>query len=219
MKRLPLCTAALLWAVAAGQGLGVAADAYCAPGSYAGRDSYGGAGVSQAGFASDMEDGAERYASGVESWWDDICDCVRERRLLGYKRLQKKHRKFLYPECPPYCSPTFGYHHTQWRPFPGECEYVWSSAPGEVVYPTPAAPPAMFVPPPAQLPAAPPEIREAPPYFPEEPPLIQPAEPAARRPCRRPIRRRFGWRSVPAGPSGRACSRHSNRALPANQLE
>lgn len=143
------------------------------------------AAVQQAGFADDLEDSAEDYASGVGSFWDNVCDCVRERRLLGYKRSQKKHRKLLYPECSPACSPTFGYHHTQWRPFP-EYEYVWTSQPADPAWPThvPAASPV-----PAESPATlspmlelTPETTEPgplpAPYFPEPSPQSSPAQPA-----------------------------------------
>jgi hypothetical protein len=104
--------------------------------------------------------------------------------LRGYKRVQKKHRKFLYPECSPACSPTFGYHHTQWRQFP-ECDYVWTSEPAVPAWttPVPAASPV-----PAESPAtlspmlelAPEAAEPGPlpaPYFPEPAPQSSPAQP------------------------------------------
>jgi hypothetical protein len=135
--------------------------------------------IQQAGFADDFEDSAEDYASGAESFWDNLRDCVRERRLLGYKRVQKKHRKFLYPECSPACSPTFGYHHTQWRQFP-ECDYVWTSEPSVPAWPThvPAESPATLSP---MLELTPEATEPGPlpaPYFPEPSPQASPVQPA-----------------------------------------
>jgi hypothetical protein len=171
-----MCTIALLCSVAVGRNCGMAADRYEHAGEISG-------GVTPAGYHGAFADTSERYASGFERLCDGIKDCVRATRLRGYKRLQKKHRDLLYPECPPYCSPTFGYHHTQWKPFPDNCEYMWSTVPGQAIYEAapPTAPPLILplTPTPAPMPSS--GVPEAPPaeqpYFPESGPLIQPADP------------------------------------------
>ena len=87
MTRLSLCTGLLL-ALAAAQESVSAADRYCSPGgAYSKSDA--GYGVVQTGFAGDFSDDAERYSSGFESWLQDVKDCMRRRRLRGYKRVQQ----------------------------------------------------------------------------------------------------------------------------------
>lgn len=164
-----------------------AAEPYCAPRAPAGNfvtpAGYGHAG----GYALDIEDSADRYASGLERWCDNIKDCVRDTRRLGYKRQQKQHRDLLYPQCPPYCSPTHGYYHTRWRRFSEECEYMWSGAPDQVIYESPAmgTPSVPLSPTPEYLPPQPPSLAPpaAEPYFPEAPPVIRPADPGVAPPA------------------------------------
>jgi len=181
MSRISMCTLALVCTVAIGPNSGVAADRYGIAGEVS-------EGVTPAGYdhgeaMSELADTSERYSSGIERWRSGIKDCVRSTRLRGYKRLQTKHRRLLYPQCPPYCSPTFGYHHTQWKPFPEQCEYVFSNVPEQILYPIPAAPSAIELQTPIPEPNAPafdptPAPPAAEPYYPEGAPLIFPEETA-----------------------------------------
>jgi hypothetical protein len=125
----------------------------------------------------DCEDDFDRYSSGFERWCRDVRERIRERRLRGYKRAQHTHHHFLYPQCPPFCSPTFGHFQTQWRPFPTAYQPVWTSGPVDPVWPAPLAEPELL--PPTRAPQAVPQ--PAPgvePYFPENAPLIEPSETA-----------------------------------------
>ena len=147
----------------------------------AGAASYGG--VRSVGYdAYDRDDGPERFSSGFERWWLNFSDCIRRRRLRGYKRTHSDHHKFLYPQSPPYCTPTFGYHHTQWRPFPEAYEYSWTTPQSQPVWPQPMQEPALLplTPTPQTAPGAVPAPAPAveTPYFPESAPLIQPSNEA-----------------------------------------
>ena len=166
MLRITLALSAFVTAAALGTSQSFAGDAYSAD--------YG---IQQAGYYA--EDDPAQYGSVWECWWEDVCDCVRTTRLRGYKRLQRKHRKFLYPEYSVACSPTFGYHHTQWRQFP-ECDYVWTSAPAATAWPTPtsAAQPAMLTPMLEIAPESSPSGTSPAPYFPEPAPQLTPVQPA-----------------------------------------
>lgn len=160
-----------------------AAEPYSPPGGagvYVTPVGYGHAGGG--GYPLAVDDGSDRYAPFFERVCGNIKDCVRDTRRLGYKRQQKKHRDLLYPQCPPYCSPTHGYYHTQWRRFSTECEYMLPGVPGGVIYESPGiASPAMLplAPTPTYHPHASPALAPpaAEPYFPEAAPLIQPADP------------------------------------------
>lgn len=162
---------------------GAAAQPY---GAALGTDVYGataGAAIQPVGYDSyDLVDDSQRYSSGFERWWNNFSDCIRRRRLRGYKRSHSNHHKLLYPQCPPHCSPTFGYHHTQWRPFPQSYDYTWTTSPGQTALPTPVAEPALLplTPTPQAAPDIAPEL--APPaekpYFPEAAPMIQPSNEA-----------------------------------------
>jgi hypothetical protein len=181
MSRIPLCTLAMLCTVAIGRDAGVAAEPQQGVVAAVGTQATPAGREADITLVSGFADDSERYASGVEHWCRGIKDCIRSTRLRGYKRLQKKHRDLLYPECPPYCSPTYGYHTTRWRQFPEHCEYIYSNVPGEVIYQGPAVAPPQMLPltptpeyvPPSATPAPP----AAEPYFPEAAPLIQPADP------------------------------------------
>ncbi|MBL8850120.1 MAG: hypothetical protein JNG89_10565 [Planctomycetaceae bacterium] len=170
MLRITLAIAAFLGVVGIGSASGFADDAYPGEGH-----STGGS-IQQAGYYAEEDPG--QNLSAWECFWEDFRECVRARRLTGYKRVQRKHRKFLYPEYSVACSPTFGYHHTQWRQFP-DCDYVWTSQPQAAAWPTPAtaAPPAVLSP---MLETAPEESATTPPpaqYFPEPVPQLTPVQP------------------------------------------
>ena len=132
----------------------------------------------------DCEDGW-----GIMSFWRDWHDEYfrhkRDKRRHLYYKAQNAHYDLFYPRCPPDWSMTHGYHATQWRPFPGECDprLMWpsqplmspSGAPG--MLPTPADPATT---PPVVPPAAsgnPPQPYSPPPVEGDEPPA-PPAEPA-----------------------------------------
>lgn len=184
MNSHSLCAAAVMCA-AAGSSAAMAQDGYVYGPAHHCRNGASGLSVVQTGYGIDLDDDPERCASGIERFCLDIRDCVRETQLRGYKRLQRMHRKLLYPECPPYFSPTFGHYHTQWRPFPDNCEYVWTTMPGTPGWPAPAAPPAMLpnqTPTPAPLDQfqSPPPANGLPrPYLDEPLPQVPPAPPVS----------------------------------------
>jgi hypothetical protein len=183
MSRIPLCTVAALCAIAMFRDVGVAAEPQQFVVSAVGQQVTPARHEHGITLVSGFGDDSERYASGVERWCLGIKDCIRDTRLRGYKRLQKKHRDLLYPECPPYCSPTYGYHTTRWRQFPEHCEYMYSNEPGQVIYQSPAEAPPTMLPltptpeyaPSSAAPAVAPPAAE--PYFPESGPIIRPADP------------------------------------------
>lgn len=53
-----------------------------------------------------------------ESFFGRLKIKTRKFRQKMYFWSRKKNRKLLFPICAPLCSPNFGYHPTQWRPFP-----------------------------------------------------------------------------------------------------
>lgn len=173
MFRIPFCAFAVLCSVAVSREAGIAAEPYYCVGAVGSglAPAAAGSGITQvSGFADD----SERYASGVERWCLGIKDCIRGTRLRGYKRMQKKHRDLLYPECPPYCSPTYGYNTTRWRQFPENCEYMYSNMPGEVIYQSPGQAAPMMLPLSPTPEYAPPAAE---PYYPDSGPAIRPADP------------------------------------------
>lgn len=119
------------------------------------------------------------FLSGWERWCEDFCDCIRDTRLRGYKRLQRMHRGLLYPECPPQCTPTYGYFQTTWRQFPTD-GLPMTAVPAQIMLPNPAAPllPEHAAPPQPPAGTTPPAPPAAEPYFPEPAPRIEPAKPA-----------------------------------------
>jgi len=168
MSRIPLCALAMMCTIA----VGVAAEPHqrvvTAAGQQATSADYEASVTPVSGYIDD----SERYAPCAERWCLGIKDCIRATRLRGYKRLQKKHRDLLYPECPPYCSPTYGYHTTRWRQFPEQYEYIDPYAPGQVIYESPGQVQPMMLPlmptpeyaPPGGVPSLAPPAAE--PYFP-----------------------------------------------------
>lgn len=184
MKRQFFCAAAASWALALGAANAAGPSSNCGP-----LDSY--SYVENAGYscnersatsyvqpASYLDDECEQYGGWCERFYTGIKETFKRCSLKKYKRAQRLHRGLMYPECPPYCSPTFGYHMTQWRPFPGDCEYVWSSGqPGTMWQSPPTAPPALIPLSPAPANSAPPAPGIVPPadnptpYFPNEPPM------------------------------------------------
>lgn len=94
-------------------------------------------------------------------------------RYRNYAQQEAAHGHVVYPVCPPYCAPGWGYYQTCWRPFPEGCDRCPRYL-SEVVAPlAPAGPDNGLVPPPATWPAAP---IESPPAAPAEPPPAAPPE-------------------------------------------
>lgn len=124
-----------------------------------------------------------------DGWWDRMCgfwsdrgdDLKRLRRKCYWKR-HGTHHTTLYPEFSPFCSPTYGYYQTCWKPFPFEgsrCpQYI--TTPMIQSGPSPAAP---ALAPPASASPMPmgtdPSAPGAEPYFPQQPtpPNAPPAPP------------------------------------------
>lgn len=94
-------------------------------------------------------------------------------RFRNYAQQEAAHGHVVYPVCPPYCAPGWGYYQTCWRPFPEGCDRCPRFV-SEVAAPlAPAGIDNGFVPPPAGWPAAP---IQPPPAAPAEPPPAAPPE-------------------------------------------
>lgn len=198
MKRQIVCAAAASWALAVGMASAAGPAGYCEPAdsySYGASSGYSygehsgtsfvapnySGGFVAPNYSGDFvapnycaDDECDRYACCFERFYTGIKEAFKRCALKKYKRAQRLHRGLMYPECPPYCSPTFGYHPTQWRPFPQDCEYVWTNEPAGEMWQAPAAPPAAV--PLTPTPPAPgfPAPNVSPPtntlpYFPEPP--------------------------------------------------
>lgn len=101
----------------------------------------------------------------------------RDKRRHLYYKAQNAHYDLFYPICPPDWSATFGHHTTQWRPYPGACEWRYPvMSPGmstvAPLYPVPAQGATPTAP---EAPPAVPAMEE--PYFPTPAPEAPAAEP------------------------------------------
>jgi hypothetical protein len=117
-----------------------------------------------------------------ETWWDRTCGFCRERtdhfrslRRKWYWKNNDRHITTMYPETSPFCSPTYGYFQTCWRPFPYECprcpQYVISPASAPSAIPSSAPPMELAPATDAAQPGVAPGAKE--PYFPQ--PAVPPA--------------------------------------------
>lgn len=116
-----------------------------------------------------------------DGWWDRVCgfcsdrgDDLKRLRRKCYWKSNDTHHSTLYPEFSPFCSPTYGYYQTCWRPFPFEgsrCpQYI--TTPAMETWPSPAAPalaPPMSATPMPPGPGAEPAPAGTEPYFPQQP--------------------------------------------------
>jgi len=129
--------------------------------------------------------GSATYGScNDDTWWDRTCDYCRDRtdrfrtwRRKWYWKNNDRHISTMYPETSPFCSPTYGYYQTCWRPFPYECPRCpqYNVNPGVTPTYPPSGGPAMDLTPAtdAAQPASAPGAQQ--PYFPE-PPAPPPSE-------------------------------------------